>query len=42
MNYMIQLDGLRFFALSRVAVFHWAPKDIQFGIPWNIEVQLFF
>ncbi len=41
-NYMIQLDGLRFFAVSGVAWFHWAPKDLQFVIPWNIGVQLFF
>src|SRR5687768_2757386 len=39
---MLELDGLRAFAVLAVAWSHWAPRDLQFGLPWGTGVQLFF
>ncbi len=39
---MVQLDGLRAFAVLGVMWSHWAPTRWQFGIPWGTGVQLFF
>ena len=37
-----QLDGLRFLAVSSVAWCHWAPRQLQFHLPWGTGVQLFY
>ena len=39
---MLEMDGLRAFAVLAVAWSHWAPSDLQFGLPWGTGVQLFF
>jgi peptidoglycan/LPS O-acetylase OafA/YrhL len=39
--HMVQLDGLRAFAIAAVAFSHWVPEH-QFGLPWGTGVQLFF
>ena len=39
---MLELDGLRAFAVLAVAWSHWAPSDLLFGLPWGTGVQLFF
>ena len=45
-NYIIQLDGLRFFAVLSVMVGHWIAwrfdNPIFKGIPWAHGVYLFF
>jgi peptidoglycan/LPS O-acetylase OafA/YrhL len=41
-NYMTPLDTLRAFAVAGVAWYHWAPPNLQFGIPWYVGVDLFF
>jgi peptidoglycan/LPS O-acetylase OafA/YrhL len=39
---MVQLDGLRAFAVAAVAFSHWVPENLQFGLPFGTGVQLFF
>ncbi len=39
---MPQLDGLRAFAVTGVAISHWAPSFLSGVIPWGTGVQLFF
>ncbi len=39
---MVQLDGLRAFAVTAVAISHWTPSFLMKALPWGTGVQLFF
>lgn len=42
-HYLVQLDGLRAFAVAAVAWSHWMPTEYQVRLPWgHFGVQLFF
>jgi peptidoglycan/LPS O-acetylase OafA/YrhL len=42
-RYLLQLDGLRAFAVAALAWSHWMPAEYQVRLPWGpFGVQLFF
>jgi peptidoglycan/LPS O-acetylase OafA/YrhL len=41
-GYMPQLDSLRAFAVTSVAISHWTPEFLEGIVPWGTGVQLFF
>ena len=41
-GYMPQLDSLRAFAVTAVAISHWTPEFLEGIVPWGTGVQLFF